>query len=100
MIIREAHTLCVRSSTAVLNVCMPPMAVPMRMPQRAGSRWLSGVSHDSPACSSACGVAFAHEKVMAVTLLAWQVMLCSTREHEKRSREDKVPSHACMYHSQ
>ena len=34
---------------------MPPMAVPMRMPQRAGSSWLSGVSHVSPACSSACG---------------------------------------------
>ena len=42
------------SCMAMPNVCMPPLTVPTRMPQRAGSRLLSSVSYVSPACSSAC----------------------------------------------
>ena len=52
---RSLHTFWVRSSTAVAKVCMPPMAVPIRMPHLA----LSKLSKDSfsrptPDASSAC----------------------------------------------
>ena len=51
----HGRTLVMRSSMAVVNVCMPPMAVPMRTPHLN----LSNVSNpsprqSSPALSSAC----------------------------------------------
>ena len=50
-------TLSVKSSTAVLKVCIPPMAVPMRMPHLALSRPSnSSFCKPTPDASKACKV--------------------------------------------
>ena len=54
-ITRKRLALLVRSSTAVVKVAMPPMAVPMSTPQRVvSSSDLASPSQAMPACWSAC----------------------------------------------
>ena len=50
-VLQACPTLLVKSSTAVVKVCMPPMAVPMSTPQRLVSRSdLASPSQEMPAC--------------------------------------------------
>ena len=54
-ITRRRLALLVRSSTAVVKVAMPPMAVPMSTPQRlVSSSDLASPSQEMPACWRAC----------------------------------------------
>ena len=57
------RTLVTSSSMAVVNVCMPPMAVPMSTPHRCGSSCFARASGSRlmPASSSACALSQACE---------------------------------------
>ena len=75
---------------------MPPMAVPMRMPQRAGSSWLSGVSHVSPACSRAYGSTF-HTIGMIVSdsVTHYRVLHCHAECHGTPVRNASADTLPC-----